>query len=227
MSQFESQGSTSQSRKADMMEVSSSTDSQERPGVDEKEVSLLPHMKSVEGTTITYSDITKKKYPEGASPAEITKYSLDSSYTLDSLLKERFQDENQKILGEIQFAFICFLIGQNYESFEQWKKLVNLMCTCSLAIVKYPKMFSDFISMMHFQINEIPSDFFVDIVTSQNFLTSTLHELFENILGDECEDGIDPKLKKRAAGFRKHLTEKFKWDFTTEADDCTPVIVDI
>ncbi len=26
-----------------------------------------------------------------------------------------------EVLGELQFAFLCFLVGQNYDCFEQWK----------------------------------------------------------------------------------------------------------
>ena len=31
------------------------------------------------------------------------------------------------ILGEIQYAFIYFLIGEDEDSLEQWKKLINLL----------------------------------------------------------------------------------------------------
>lgn len=221
VAQFESEGSTSQSRK-DEAKRTEQDECQGSPNKKEK-VDLLPNMKSKEGTYVTYSTVPQKKYPEGATPAEITKYSMDSSYALDLVLKNRFQNDSHKILGEVQFAFLCFLLGQHYESFEQWKKLVHLLCTSGEAILKYPKTFMDFISVIHFQIQEIPSDFFVDIVTSQNFLTVTLHELFENILN---EDNVDSKLRKRALNFQKHLTDKFKWDFTSESDDCAPVVVD-
>ena len=36
---------------------------------------------------IRYTPIPKKKYPEGASPAQITKHNMDSTYQLQTFLK--------------------------------------------------------------------------------------------------------------------------------------------
>lgn len=45
-------------------------------------------MKPKPGTELRLSKIPNKQYPDGASPTEITKYSLDSSYVLDIILKD-------------------------------------------------------------------------------------------------------------------------------------------
>ena len=37
-------------------------------------------------TVIRFSEIPKQRYPDGASPVEISKYSIDSSYALTSLI---------------------------------------------------------------------------------------------------------------------------------------------
>jgi A1 cistron-splicing factor AAR2 len=34
------------------------------------------------------------------------------------------------ILGELQYCFITFLLGENLEAFEQWKSLVSIICSC-------------------------------------------------------------------------------------------------
>jgi A1 cistron-splicing factor AAR2 len=122
----------------------------------------------------------------------------------------------------MQFAFICFLIGQEYDSFEHWKSLVHIACTSDEALTARPDFFMDLISVLHFQIREIPEDFFVDIVSQHNFLTSTLHEFFDNLGGE----GINPTLRSRGLKFRDHLTDRFKWDFTSEPDDDAPVVVE-
>ena len=232
MPQFESEGSTSQSRQAaqagscDMDTSSAEADAPPVGGTDSQsktETSGLPDLKSVKGTSIKYSNIPKHRYPPGAKPAEISKYSIDSSYAFRVLTEERYGKDIGMVLGEVQFAFICFLLGQNYESFEQWKKLVHLMCTSEEEIIRSPTTYTSFISLLHFHIKEIPSDFFVDIVTSNNFLVSTLHELFQNLESD----GVDKALQKKGVGFRKHLTDKFQWDFTSEPDEFAPVVVDI
>ena len=68
----------------------------------------------------------------------------------------------------------------------------------------------------------MPSDFFVDIVSRENFLVETLHSLLVNI----GESTANQSLKGRAVRFGDHLSSKFGWDFQSEPDDCAPVIVD-
>ena len=102
---------------------------------------------------IRFSEI--RKYPEGATPAEVTKYNMDHSYALETLLTSdvyRTSGTEWAILGETQFAFICFLIGQVYDAFDQWKRLVHLVCHSEEAMAKHPELYSRFISMLHFQV---------------------------------------------------------------------------
>ena len=63
------------------------------------------------------------------------------------------------VLGEIQFAFICFLTGQVYDGFEQWKKLVALLCSCDEALAKHPHLYEQFITVLHYHLAEVPEDF--------------------------------------------------------------------
>lgn len=181
----------------------------------------LPNLSTVPGTEIRFTQIPKQRYPDGASPQEVTKHSMDSTYMLETLLKTAYPSNKNGILGEIQFAFICFLIGQVFEAFDQWKKLVHLLCSSEMALNLHSDLYMNFIAVMHYQIHEIPEDFFVDIVSSNNFLTTTLHEFFSSM-----EEGNgDAKLRQRGQKFREHLTRKFKWDFSIEPDEYAPVVV--
>ena len=223
--QFVSEPSTSQSRKRDAETEAMETQASPSPRERTRQSSLddkLPKMKAVEGTRIRYTKIPEQKYPSGASPAEITKFNMDSTFQLETIIKDRYSENPLGILGEVQFAFICFLIGQNYDSFEHWKWLVHIICTSDEALQTHAKLFIDFIGVLHFQIREIPEDFFVDIVSQNNFLTVTLQEFFANLESQE----VDATLRSRGLKFRQHLTEKFKWDFTSEPDDCAPVVVE-
>ena len=80
--------------------------------------------------------------------------------------------------AELQFAFICFLIGNVYDAFEHWKRLLNILCRSEDAIGKYQDLYINLISVLYHQLSEIPADFFVDIVSQDNFLTSTLQVRF-------------------------------------------------
>lgn len=170
---------------------------------------------------INFTPISRQKYPPGSSASEITRHNLDSSYQLQCFVNHLTSVD--QVLVEMQFAFICFLVGQNYDSFEQWKKIVAMLCGCDQALLKYPQLFLNFISDLHFQMAEVPDDFFVDIVSQNNFLVQSLTNLFANIKSHE--NGL-VDLKKRAVRFENNLTKKFGWSFDEEEDEeCAPVIV--
>ena len=71
---------------------------------------------------------------------------------------------------------------------------------------------------------EVPEDFFVDIISCNNFLVVSLTNLFANIRESEAGE----QLKSRAISFENHLTKKFGWCFDEEADDdYSPVVVEL
>ncbi|XP_015736759.1 protein AAR2 homolog isoform X1 [Coturnix japonica] len=137
-------------------------------------VARLPEMRPRAGTEIRFTELPRRTYPEGASPEEITRHCMDLSYALENVIARRYAGRPQDLLAELQFAFICFLIGNVYDAFEHWKRLLNILCRSEAAIAKYQDLYANLIFVLYHQLNEIPSDFFVDIVSQDNFLTSTL-----------------------------------------------------
>ncbi|XP_072305876.1 protein AAR2 homolog [Eucyclogobius newberryi] len=183
----------------------------------------LPKMKLREGTELRFSVIPEKTYPPGATPAEITRCSLDYSYALNTVLEKYYQAQPLHLLGELQFAFVCFLIGNVYEGFEHWKSLLALLCRSEETMRKNKDLYLGLIAVLYHQLGEISPDFFVDIVSQNNFLTSTLQDFFQFASGP----GVDGTLRKRAEKFKAHLTKKFRWDFDADLDDCAPVVVEL
>lgn len=55
---------------------------------EDKEEQLLPDLKPRPGTELRLTEIPNKHYPDDATPSEITRHSLDTSYVLDSTLKK-------------------------------------------------------------------------------------------------------------------------------------------
>ncbi|XP_038062741.1 protein AAR2 homolog [Patiria miniata] len=184
---------------------------------------LLPRMHNEPGTEIRFSPIPDRNYPVGASAAEITKYSMDLSYTLESMLRTHYPDHPSGILGEIQFAFVCFLVGQVYDGFEQWKRLVHILCASEESLMAHQELYASFITSLHFQLKEVPADFFIDIVSKDNFLTTTLREFFANLQGAE----VGQPLKVKGRRFKDSLTKRFRWDFDAMPDDDAPVVVQL
>ncbi|KAJ7414984.1 Protein AAR2 like protein [Willisornis vidua] len=183
----------------------------------------LPRMRPRAGTQIRFTELPRQLYPDGATPEEITRHSMDLSYALERVMEQRYPGRPLELLGELQFAFICFLIGNVYDAFEHWKRLLNILCRSEVAIGKYQDLYINLISVLYHQLNEIPADFFVDIVSQDNFLTSTLQVLFSSV----CSAAVDETLRKKAEKFKAHLTKKFNWDFEAEPDDYAPVVVEL
>jgi len=197
----------------------------------------LPAMSARPGTEVRYTKMWTRQFPQGSSAQEITQHSMDASYqltdfigSLDKLYGDQVsstmsdRSHVQEILAELQFSFLCFLVGMNYDSFEQWKRLVVMMCSCDAAISKYPQLFSDFISDLYFQMGEVPRDFFVDIVSNNNFLATALNTLFTTVkVGEE----LPSKLKQKSANFEENVTKRFGWDFDAAPEDELPVVVEM
>jgi len=180
------------------------------------------HVETDPEARINYTNISRDRHPAGCSAKEITEHAMDASYRLEMFVSDHVAAE--EVLVELQFSFLCFLVAQNYDSFEQWKHLVALLCTCVKAMSKFPDLFISFMADLHFQMQEVPEDFFVDIISENNFLVSSLSDLFANVR--EHED-MAPQLRQKAISFENHLTKKFGWDFSQEDEEYAPTVVEL
>lgn len=44
----------------------------------------------------------------------------------------------------MQLSFVCLLMAQNFSGFNQWKQLVQLLCSCPQLMEETPDMFVEF-----------------------------------------------------------------------------------
>ncbi|XP_053203358.1 protein AAR2 homolog [Panonychus citri] len=182
---------------------------------------LMSYMEIEPDSRIKFAQLSKlPRLPEGATSSDLTKHCIDQSYTLDETLKR--YEKPDDILGELQFAFVTFIIGQVNDSFDQWKLMLKLLCCSDAAINKYPSMYFNFINVLNLQLREVPEDIFIDIVDNENFLVSVLRDFFYNVF---CNPNTDRKVREKAIVFKLHVTEKYKWDFEEEPEDELPVVV--
>ncbi|KAJ3130953.1 a1-alpha2 repression [Physocladia obscura] len=158
----------------------------------------------------------KHSFPENSAPEQRTKYWLDKSYLLKNLLKYTWKGDYKALLGELQFSFVLFLVGQVYDGLEQWKSIVKLLCTSKEALADtslVSSLFFDFISCLYAQLEECPDDFFVDALSSSNFLREAIVDLVCNIRDpDTCDRVPNPQLEQKLSLFVNFVSERFKWD---------------
>ncbi|XP_015179811.1 PREDICTED: protein AAR2 homolog [Polistes dominula] len=185
---------------------------------------LLPNLKPKPGSELRLTPIPDKYYPDNATPEQITRYNLDYSYTWEIVLaKIKCQPE---ILGELQLTFVCVLIGQNWEAFEQWKKILSLICGVDALIPSYRSLYLEFCWTIEAQLDYIPEDMLVDVIYTENFIYHHLRKLFRNI---ELHSGIDAPFKFIATRCRERICNMLKWNFGDlheEDGEEAPIIVD-
>ena len=130
-------------------------------------------------------NLTKKKNGGATmtlSPIDITNRLFDKSEALLHLLQKDYDYDFRLFLGEMQFAFVCFLVGQSFEAFDQWKGMVDLLCSSERALLG----------------KEIPKEFLshdITIVEIQEFLVLFFTGL-EGASGADSTDFFDSDLSK-------------------------------
>ncbi|KAI9189013.1 hypothetical protein H9P43_000440 [Blastocladiella emersonii ATCC 22665] len=140
------------------------------------------------------------------TPAQITQHSLDKSWLLGHVLGNRPGD----LLAEVQLAFVCLLVAHNFAGFEQWKRIMHLVCQSHDAVEERPDFFVDFLSVLKIQLEECPADFFVDALASGNFIHHLLVELMESI--HEAEDRVSPRLETAMDTLTEFVHQRFGMD---------------
>jgi len=146
---------------------------------------------------------------------KLKKAGIDSTDRLLALLNQ-LRGDYKELLAELQYAFVVFLMGQVYEGFEQWKRLIHLLCSCQRALTSHADLFNELLMTLHFQLKECPQDFFHDALAKDNFLRVTLSLFFANI--DDFATSGSP-LHTRGRKFRALMEKKFGRSFELEKEE--------
>eukprot|EP00917_Polyrhabdina_sp_WS-2016_P013071 GHVP01028761.1.p1 GENE.GHVP01028761.1~~GHVP01028761.1.p1 ORF type:complete len:306 (+),score=62.83 GHVP01028761.1:66-983(+) len=167
---------------------------------------------------VSGADLTAAYMDQSASLNELIQQSRNSGF-LDKETGEDF------LIGELQFAYIAFLLGQNWVAFEQWKNLTILFSKCETSVEEYPKLYADFIRTLVIQIEQMPSDLTTDSVLKNNFLIQSVGILNEVFMTSK---NISKKLRNRMEILMGVCKKKFGVtpDQIDQSDDEAPVVVD-
>jgi len=99
---------------------------------------------------------------------------------LEQILKNMSNSYNN-YLGELNYAFVSFLLGQCFESLDQWRQMTEILLDCENGLETHKELFIRFIDLLHNQLKDIPYDFFKDPLLNRNFLQSGLVKLLRNL----------------------------------------------
>mmetsp|Transcript_65594 Transcript_65594/g.211612 ORF Transcript_65594/g.211612 Transcript_65594/m.211612 type:complete len:425 (-) Transcript_65594:62-1336(-) len=157
-----------------------------------------------------FSVVPRARKGRGGTPAETTRLHMDRSEQLEEMITREYGGEELGILGELQLAYVAFLLGQNFDGFEQWRALLQLLCGCEAAAARRPELFAELCRTFFAQLSQAPSDLFGDDLTRDNFMGACALSLLE-----VCDTEAAPaKLRKRCGKVRELVEQKF--GLTTE-----------
>merc|ERR1719295_2019705 len=139
---------------------------------------------------------------------------MDRSQILYDLLSGQFEGNQLGLVGELQYAFICLLVGQSVQGLEQWKRIIDLLCNSGGALERKPAVYVEFIGALIFQFDELPTDFFRDQLTNKKFLNQSLQSLME--IANESH--LSDDLRKKVVALKATLSQRFDKTFDLEMD---------
>ncbi|XP_009802816.1 uncharacterized protein LOC107793749 isoform X1 [Nicotiana tabacum] len=173
-----------------------------------------------------YTSIPRVIKQKGASGPELTSMNLDKTQILETILMKQHGGSDDSLLGELQFAFVAFLMGQSLEAFLQWKLLVSLLLGCTEApLHTRTQLFTKFVKAIYYQLKvgfqkdskdtgraEKGAMTLLDesLLSADNFLCHLCKDFFSLVLDAPMVDG---DLLTWTRKLRELLEQTLGWDF--------------
>ncbi|CAL1413417.1 unnamed protein product [Linum trigynum] len=100
-----------------------------------------------------YTSIPRTIKHRGINANELTSLNLDKTELLEDILMKDYGGKEDVLLGELQFAYVAFLMGQSLEGFLQWKSMVCLLLGCIEAPFRTrSQLYTKFIKVIYYQL---------------------------------------------------------------------------
>ncbi|KAL5811739.1 hypothetical protein ACOSQ3_026689 [Xanthoceras sorbifolium] len=170
-----------------------------------------------------YTSIPRVIKRKGIQGKELTSLNLDKTQLLESLLMKDYGGSEDLLLGELQFAFIAFLMGQSLEAFLQWKSLVSLLFGCVEApFHTRSQLFTKFIKVIYYQLKYGLQKDRSDIQTGASTLLDDSWLSADSFLHHLCKDFfslvqeasvVDGDLLSWSRKLKELLENSLGWEF--------------
>ncbi|KAL3346244.1 hypothetical protein AABB24_024934 [Solanum stoloniferum] len=186
---------------------------------------LKPDKKSPSNSCY-YTSIPRVIKLKGVSGQDLTNMNLDKTHILETILTKQYGGSEDSLLGELQFAFVAFLIGQSLEAFLQWKLVVSLLLGCTEApLHTRTQLFTKFIKAIYYQLkigfqkdskdtsragNGATTSLDESLLSADNFLRHLCKDFFSLVLDAPMVDG---DLLTWTRKLRELLEQTLGWDF--------------
>ncbi|KAI9729684.1 MAG: hypothetical protein M1834_006633 [Cirrosporium novae-zelandiae] len=159
----------------------------------------------------------KQTWRDGAVGRERTNAAKDRSWALGDIINNYCHDDNQyEILGEFQFCFLMMLVVANYSCLEQWKRILELLCTCVEAVHTNPIFFTKFLRILQLQLqhsDDVEGGLFDLSDEGAGVLKKLLMTLKKTL--DESSEAIVFPVKEQFDELEDFLKSQYKWELSS------------
>jgi A1 cistron-splicing factor AAR2 len=155
----------------------------------------------------------KQTWRPGATGRERTDGARDTSWALGELISEFCSDDENELLGEMQFCFLMVLTLNNYSCLEQWKRLLGLLFTSKAAVISRSTLFVKAIKTLRLQLShceDVEGGLF-DLTDDGAGHLKNLLRKFKKSLSDVEGKGKDMVLKE-LDDLEEYLREAYQWN---------------
>lgn len=173
-----------------------------------------------------YTSIPHFVKRRGIEGHELTSLNLDKTQLLETILATEFGGSEDLLLGEFQFSFIAFLMGQSLEAFLQWKALVGLLLGCTEApFHTRTQLFTKFVRVIYYQLKYGLQKDSADNKSTEQGTSALLDDLWfstDSFLHRLCKDFfslvlvapvVDGELLSWTRKFKELLENTLGWEF--------------
>ncbi|KAK7203765.1 A1 cistron-splicing factor [Myxozyma melibiosi] len=122
----------------------------------------------------------QRTWPEGATGRQITAAALDRSWFLNDLISRERDGNYNAIVAELQLCFLLLVLLANYAAAEQWKRLLDLLCSSQSALYTHASLYLSLLATLEAQFQCVPEVYFTDLLGAQ-FVRRQLRALRKSI----------------------------------------------
>eukprot|EP01133_Synstelium_polycarpum_P014586 gene14586-17247_t len=188
---------------------------------------------------VPYFSVIPRGPPVGATPAEVSRWHVDRSQALRSVLDKYCSGgHDDELIGEIQFSFVLFVYGLAYSGFLQWRNLVTLVLQSDALVHSHAPLFTLFLCALRAQLSAGPTDLFASDISTNLFLKPLLVSFIEANF-DSVSAPPDARLFEEVRAIKRLAENHLHWQISVfelptpgeepnpydEANEDLPVIV--
>lgn len=142
--------------------------------------------------------------------AKITSMKMDKSWLLQKLFSHCYNNNPLLLLGELQFAYIMFMMLYSQRGLRFWKESVTLICSSEHYLLHNPhfSFTNQFLLLFFHQLKLVDETFFEEEMSMQSFLLPCFNLLSSALCNYQKSTG---PVKEDEELFEEHKNRFFKF----------------